>query len=119
LLGRLTGDSSAVERATETARSAAVEFGAGDRLWSQPPVFNAIFLRNVLALIGVAPDMDLLEFVDEYLDRVWSTARHRRTGLFARGGIGSYDGRLTIDHAGLTQLFAFRAWPSARWPAIC
>ena len=52
----------------------------------------------------------MLEVLDDYLERVWTQARHRRTGLFVDGGIGSYDGNPTIDQAGLTQVYAFRAW---------
>ena len=57
--------------------------------------------------------------LDDYLERAWQDGRDRRTGLFTSGGIGSYDRNPTIDHAGLTQLYAFRAWPQERWAAIC
>ena len=108
-----------IERATQTAVSSARHFGAEDGWWQQPPVFNAIFFRNLLALLAVAPNSALLDVVDDYLERVWTHARHRRTGLFVDGGIGSYDGNPTIDQAGLTQVFAFRAWGPDRWPDIC
>jgi Glycosyl hydrolase family 76 len=119
LLGRITGDHAWIERATQTAFSAAAHFGADDGWWRQPPVFNAIFFRNLLALLAVAPSATLLGVVDDYLDRVWTQSRHRRTGLFVDAGIGSYDGHPTIDQAGLTQVFAFRAWDPDRWPDIC
>ena len=41
------------------------------------------------------------------------------TGLFTAGGIGSYDGTPAIDHAGLVQLFALRAWPPDRLQDVC
>ncbi len=119
LLGRITGDTAWIARATRTATSAAAHFGRDDGWWRQPPVFNAIFFRNLLALLAVAPSPTLLAMMDEYLERVWTQARHRRTGLFVDGGIGSYDGNPTIDQAGLTQLFAFRAWGADRWADIC
>jgi hypothetical protein len=119
LLGRVTGDDGWIERATQTALSAAAHFGRDDGWWRQPPVFNAIFFRNLLALLAVAPSPELLGVVDDYLERVWTHARHHRTGLFVGGGIGSYDGNPTIDQAGLTQVFAFRGWRPPRWPDIC
>jgi hypothetical protein len=119
LLARWTEDERWLGEATATASAARNHFTVADRLWQQPPVFNAIFFRNLLGLLAVAPDGRLLDLIDEYLDRVWTHARHRRTGLFVEGGIGSYDGNPTIDQAGLTQLFAFRAWAPERWPDIC
>jgi uncharacterized protein YyaL (SSP411 family) len=119
LLAKLTEDRSWLGQAIETALAADAFFQPDDGWWRQPPVFNAIFFRNLLALLAVAPDAQLLGVLDGYMDRVWSRARHRRTGLFVGGGIGSYDGRPTIDHAGLTQVFAFRAWPSENWSEIC
>lgn len=118
LLARATGDRSWLESARRTARAADEHF-AGDGWWHQPPVFNAIHFRNLLALVASAPEPALLATLDGYLDRVWAEARDRRTGLLVAGGIGSYDRRPTIDHAGLTQLLAFRAWPRGRWPDIC
>jgi hypothetical protein len=119
LLARHRDDRPLLERASATARSAAAHFADDDGWWRQPPVFNAIYFRNLLALLAVAPNDGLLAGLDDYLERVWTRARHRRTGLFVDGGIGSYDGNPTIDHAGLTQLFAFRSWPRARWSEIC
>jgi uncharacterized protein YyaL (SSP411 family) len=118
-LAQATGDEHWFALAGETARAAADHFGRDDGWWRQPPVFNAVFFRNLLALLASRPDAELLGVLDSYLDRVWTRARHRRTGLFVDDGIGSYDGRPTIDQAGLTQLFAFRAWPQERWSIIC
>jgi Predicted glycosyl hydrolase len=86
----------------------------GDVLWRQPPVFNAIWFRNLLALNVVEAVPGLAEALDTYLDRVFREARDRTTGLFTAGGIGSYDGTPAIDHAGLVQLFALRAWRPER-----
>lgn len=81
----------------------------GEVLWTQPPVFNAVWFRNLMDLDGLTPVPGLATALDGYLDRVWREARDPRTGLFTRGGIGSYDGTPAIDHGGLTQLFARRA----------
>jgi uncharacterized protein YyaL (SSP411 family) len=119
LMERFTGDRGWLAAAIETALATDDVFRRDDGWWRQPPVFNAIFFRNLLALLAVAPDERLLAVVDTYLDRAWTQARHRRTGMFVDGGIGSYDGRPTIDHAGLTQVLAFRGWPRERWRDIC
>lgn len=119
LMSRITGEREWLQLASETAHAAMRWFEIDDRLWRSPPVFNAVYFRNLLALVAASADASLLEPLDRYLDRVWREARHRRTGLFVRGGIGSYDGRPAIDHAGITQLLAFRAWDPERWPDIC
>jgi hypothetical protein len=113
-----TGDDEALVRATETAGAALAHFGDDDRLWTQPPVFNAVFFRNLLSLHAVRPDPTYLAALDGYLDRVWAEARDPRTGLCTGSGIGSYDRRPTIDQAGLVQLYALRAWPPSRWSQI-
>jgi len=118
LLARCTGDDTWIERAVQTARRSADHFAIDDRLWQQPPVFNAIYFRNLLALLAVAPDDRLLASYDAYLDRLWHEARDRR-GLFVGAGVGSYDRRPTIDQAGVVQMLAFRAWEPDRWPDIC
>jgi predicted alpha-1,6-mannanase (GH76 family) len=42
-LYELTGDPEYLRRAAETASAGIAHFGVGDRLWRQPPAFNAIF----------------------------------------------------------------------------
>jgi hypothetical protein len=118
-LAHITGEEQWLDRAIETASATVDHFGHDDGWWRQPPVFNAVFFRNLLVLLASRPDPRLLGVLDDYLDRVWTRARHWRTGLFVENGIGSYDGRPTIDQAGLTQVFAFRAWPPDRWSSIC
>jgi len=119
LLARVGAGDDWLEHAIRVARAADAHFAADDGWWRQPPVFNAIHFRNVLALLAQVPDDDLLLTIDRYLDRVWTEARQPETGLFVDGGIGSYDGRPTIDQAGLAQLFAFRIWPPEHWRDIC
>jgi hypothetical protein len=118
LLARFTHDDRWIERAVTTARSTAAFFGVDDRLWQQPPVFNAVYFRNLLTLLAVAPNDDLLAAFDGYLDRLWVDAQDRH-GWFVGGGVGSYDRNPTIDQAGVVQMFAFRAWGRDRWPDIC
>lgn len=118
-LYRATGDGRYLERARETADAALREF-QGDRLWKQPPSFNAIFLRNVLALHAASPDPRYVAAVDAYLERAWNEGRNERTGLFDQGGIGHYGDRAgsVLDQGALSQLFAVRALPPARWSEI-
>ena len=82
-------------------------------------MFNAVWFRNLLALDAISAVPGLHDAFDHYLDRVWRTARDPATGLFTGGGIGSYDGTPAIDHAGLVQLFALRAWPTDRLQDVC
>lgn len=116
---RLTGDPARLDRATSTARASLHHFGRDRRLWGHPPVFVAVWLRNLLALHAARPVPGLLDLLDGYLDEVWDRARDPRTGVFGGGGIGRYDQGGVIDHAGLVQLFALRAGPEQRWSEIC
>jgi uncharacterized protein YyaL (SSP411 family) len=115
-LYRATGNTAYLKRAQATADAALSEF-QGDRLWSQAPVFNAIFFRNLLALQAVAPDPSYLPAVDQYLERAWSEGRSQETGLFDQGGIGHYGDAAgsVIDQGALSQLYAIRALPPERW----
>ena len=54
LLHLATGDDDALERAQATAAASLRRFGA-DRTWQHPPVFNAVWFRNLLALDALAP----------------------------------------------------------------
>jgi len=112
---RATGDRGSLEAARATAGAAVAWLARDDRLWHQPPVFDAIAFRGLLAVHDVAPVPGLLEQIDAYLERAWREARDPETGLFTRRGIGSFDGRPAIDQAGLVQLYAVRAAGSGTW----
>ena len=112
---RATGDASARDVARATAAATVAWLARDDRLWHQPPVFNAIAFRGLLAVHDVTPVAGLTDLIDGYLDRAWLEARDPETGLFTRRGIGSYDGRPAIDQAGLAQLYAVRAAGSGAW----
>ena len=119
LLHNATGDRDALERARETASTSLSRFG-GERTWRHPPVFNAVWFRNLLALDASdgARVEGLTSALDAYLTRAWRDGRDR-DGLFTAGGIGSYDGTPAIDAGGMTQLLGLRAWPRAWRPSIC
>ena len=110
---RRTGEPARLDRARTTAARALDHLTEGDRLWGQPPAFDAVFFRNLLALHATDEVPGAVEALDAYLDRAWTTARHPRTGRFTEGGIGHYDDGGTLDHAALVQLFALRATPEA------
>ena len=113
LLHRATGEPAPLRMARDLAGVSLAHF-TPERLWAHPPVFNAIWFRNLLALDAVAPLKGLATRLDGYLTRAWAHGRDPGTGLFTAGGIGTYDGTPTIDHAGITQLLALRAWPVDR-----
>jgi hypothetical protein len=116
---RLTGETAAVDAARATADAALDHFGGDDRLWTQPPAFNAIFFRNLLLFDALAGYPPALPALVGYLDRVWAEARQPATGWFSEGGIGRYEQGGTLDQAGIAQLFALAAWPRDRWADIC
>jgi hypothetical protein len=102
----LTGDSAPLDMGRETASAALAYFAQDDRLWRQPPAFNAVFLRNLLLLDEVAGVPDAAALLDCYLDRAWREARDPASGWFTGGGIGRYDRGGSIDQAGFVQLYA-------------
>lgn len=78
-----------------------------ERVWSEPPPFLAIWFRELLALPEAAgPTRERLA---DHARRLLEEARDPTTGLFDRGGVGSYDGRGTIDQAAHVQLLALAA----------
>jgi len=76
----------------------------GDRLWHEPPAFATILFRVLLE----RPTGSVLEILDPYLDRLLVEGRDA-SGWFTAGGMGSYDGRPTIDQAAVVQLLALRS----------
>jgi len=118
LLHRVTDDDEALRAARRTAAGSLRRFDH-DRTWRHPPVFNAVWFRNLLALQSIERVPGLDDAIDRYLERAWSNGRDREAGLITEGGIGSYDGTPTIDASGLVQLFALQAWPQDRLHDIC
>ena len=118
---RATGDEAYLERARRTADASHEFLQRDDRLWTQPPSFNANYFENLLTLEAVAPrsegDTTFRDWMGEYLDRAWTTARDPETGYFHRGGIGGYsvvrDGQREkvdlLDQSGMVQMYALRA----------
>jgi hypothetical protein len=103
-----TEEAEYLDRAVETAVGSLAHFAEKDRLWKQPPAFNAIFFRNLLRLDAVAPDSTYRTTLDAYLTRARATARNN-SGLYGGRGLGSYgEGRGTalVDQAAFVQMHA-------------
>ena len=93
------------EEADATARSSLALF-QGERLWHEPPPFLAIWFRALLALPSTQPEASAL--MASYVERVLREALDSGSGLFTRGGLGSYDRTTTIDQAAIIQILAMR-----------
>ncbi len=105
---KLTGDKKYLERAQETARAALDYFAEEDRLWRQPPAFNAIFFRHLMELDEVAPNPRYRATLKALLERAWSEARDSR-GLFTQGNVGSYQSKeppTLLDQSAWAHMFA-------------
>ena len=94
------------EQADATARSSLALFRA-ERLWREPPPFLAIWFRALLALPAARPEASSL--MASYVERLLREALDPGTGLFTRGGLGSYDRTTTIDQAAIVQILAMRS----------
>ncbi len=101
LLGR--GDDAAAIAAASLATF------TGERRWREPPPFLAIWHRALVE--DPATRSDGLASLREHVDRMRRDAFDAATGAFTHGGIGTYDGRSTIDHAASVQLLAMDAPP--------
>ena len=97
------------------------------RLWKQPPAFNAIYFRNLLALgrtvqqVGktipdLSKEVNTAEqnsknggaLLKNYLQAAWNLARDPKTGLFDRDGIGHYGGSSPdyLDQSAFVQMYS-------------
>jgi DUF1680 family protein len=111
---RITGDRSYLADASRTANAALDHFtkGKDDRLWTHPPVFNAIFFRNLMALDKVDHNPRYRQVLSQYLERAWTHARDPKTGLFTQGGVGNYSedpSQMALDQAAWVQMYALLA----------
>jgi len=113
LLYRITGSVGYLANATATATAALSFFNEAALFTQQPPAFNAIFFRNLLALDAVAPDPRYRAALSLYLGRAWNEARDAVSGLFIHGGVATYELRQfgSIDQAAFVQMFAMEQWP--------
>jgi len=105
--GSALASSRLLGRPTASLRAKILDRWPPDLLWKEPPAFTAIAYR---ALLEDRTDAgDVVNVWDPYLDRLVTEARDLNTGWYTRGGIGSYDGRPTIDQAAVVQMLALRS----------
>ena len=84
LLHLATGDETALAQARATAAASLRRFGP-DRTWRHPPVFNAVWFRNLLALDAArSVSTASAAALDVYLTRAWREGRDE-DGLFTVG----------------------------------
>ena len=91
---------------TDALRAAILHRWPADLLWKEPPAFAAIAYR---VLLEGPYDDDLARVWDAYLDRLVTEARDPGSGWYVAGGVGSYDGRPTIDQASIVEMLALRS----------
>ena len=106
LLSDATGDASHRAAAVRLAHTSLDAIGP-ERTWTEPQPFLVIWFRELLALSDVATEARdrLLLHAERLLDE----GRDGQSGLYTAGGLGSYDGRPTIDQAAVVQLLALAA----------
>jgi glycosyl hydrolase family 76 len=97
--------------AVATARASLAVFD-GERLWREPPPFVAIWFRALRGVPAVAEQTH--DVLRRYVERLLAEARDPATGLFTRGGLGSYDGTTTIDQAAIVQLLTMQERTATR-----
>jgi Glycosyl hydrolase family 76 len=81
LLYEVTGQSSYLQQATQTANASVAYYGSNNELYQQPDVFNTIFFRNLFALAQVNHDSAYQALAASYANTAWSQDR-QVTGLF-------------------------------------
>jgi Glycosyl hydrolase family 76 len=100
-LYRATGRRSYLDDATRTANAALRKIG--DPLASgEPPVFLAIFYRDLLELTAVVPGRVDRDAVSTFADEAWQRSRDAKTGLFHFAGRGP----TLLDQAAMVQVYA-------------
>lgn len=82
LLYRITGDVEYLRQAESTAQASMRYFGSGGRYYIQPPIFDAIFFKNLLLLDSVHHDPKYRQAMQAYADKMWKLYRDPETGLF-------------------------------------
>jgi hypothetical protein len=94
-------------RRTANLLATILKWWPADLLWKEPPAFAAIAYR---ALLEDRQDVTAVTRVwDPYLVRLVTDAHDPATGWYTGGGVGSYDGRPTIDQAAIVQMLALRS----------
>ena len=80
LLNKLTGTSTYLSQAEQTASAALLYFGTGSTLINQGPAFNGIYFRNLLFLNSVVPNDGYASEAQSFGSSMWAQ-RQVSTGL--------------------------------------
>jgi hypothetical protein len=110
LLYRADRDPEHLGRARDVAAASLAHYGEG-RLMAQPPVFNAIFTRGLLALHATRPDDSLLRPLLGYAEDLYRAQIDRSSGRVTGGAqVPS-----VLLQAGVISVLALAAWPASRY----
>jgi predicted alpha-1,6-mannanase (GH76 family) len=117
-LGRIAESSAAIETAGALARTSTAYYTEPDRLWRESPAFVAILLRH-LAVLRADTGTD----VGQSLQTQWLAqalnARDPVTGFYTGNGIGSYDGSIALDQAGIVAALFVSLMPRDLVSDLC
>ena len=100
-LFRATGERRYLADAEKTADAALARIG-DPILSGEPPVFLAIFYRDLLELNEVDPHRNDRAEIERFADEAWARARDPKTGLFHFQGRGP----TLLDQAAMVQVYA-------------
>jgi hypothetical protein len=75
LLYRITGDRAYLRQAEQTASASVSYYGTGNRLYSQPDVFNAIMFRNLFYLAQITGTQVYRQMAASYAQTAWTQDR--------------------------------------------
>jgi rhamnogalacturonyl hydrolase YesR len=108
LLYRVTQDPAYLVRARAIADTSLDVFGAD---FSQQPVYNAVFFRNLLLLEAETGDERYRAAMQAYADHVWDDLRDASSGLFnfAYGRNRTLEPHRLVDQAAMLQIYALLA----------
>lgn len=118
-LHRVTHDEVSLQSARLAAAASIEYYSDGDRLWRESPAFVAIFLRHLAVLRAYEGSDTGLELTDRWLDRLTTQGLDPATGFYSRGGIGRYDGSVSLDQAGIVAARYTNRWPAGLVRFLC
>ena len=119
VLARVTDSSEYADAALELAQTSVAYYSGADRLWKESPAFVAIYLRHLRVLRAETGSTLGAELEAAWIDRLASDALDPKTGFYTGGGIGSYDGSIALDQAGITAALYLRTYPKSLVPTLC
>jgi Glycosyl hydrolase family 76 len=111
LLYQITGDQTNLHRAQDIAAKSVAYYVNGGRLYTQPPYFNAIYMRNLLFLASLTKDATMRGVVENYANTMWALSRDQATSLFHVNKAAQTE---LIEQASIVQINALLAQNDGR-----